>query len=726
MSEMQWVAPKALVGLPGMPSTVRGVHSRAQQYEWERRIRTGRGGGYEYHVASLPAETRSALSTRQTPPTRAGEIGPGAVDGRRLAIRATMQHRRNAVTRQTTANDYLKLSDKKRLAADAKVAVLDALRRFQAESGLAGRRGIDAFVARYNDLQIDVEDWVREQEPALSRASVYRWKRRFETEGVAALGGKHQGQAGRSLIDSQPALREYVIAFLTEYPDTTASNVMRAVRARFANSDVQLPSRRRLEIWVTRWKQDNKNLFTSVTNPDAWKNKFMAAFGSYSEDVTRLNQRWELDSTPADVMLLDGRYSVVGAIDVYSRRPRLLVSRTSKASAVGQLLRRCLLEWGVPEEIKTDNGSDYASRYIRTVVSSLGIEQSFCQPFSGWEKPHIERFFRTFSHDLVELLPGYIGHNVAERSAIEARRSFADRLYQKDQAVEIRMTAQEFQAFADDWINNLYMQQRHAGMNDTPINRVVNWVEPVRAIDNERALDVLLAGAPDTETRTVTKKGLRIDGINYIAAELGSVIGQTVRVAYTESLGAVYVFTDDGFLCVAEAPEYTGIDRQEVAAHAKVIQRETLQQKRRELKATARRLKTKDAADEILAHARQQPNIAQLPPRTEQYSTDALRQAGRAADATTVTPVEARDDDTRAAVERLRGEMATPRKADVVPMNDDPKAEYRRWLSLDGRVRGGQRLSQEEKAFYEGYPKTSAYRSMKDFFERFGLAAKEG
>ena len=42
--------------------------------------------------------------------------------------------------------------------------------------------------------------------------------------------------------------------------------------------------------------------------------------------------------------------------------------------------------------------------------------------YSGWEKPHIERFFRTLSHGLIELLPAYIGHCVADRQVIEARK----------------------------------------------------------------------------------------------------------------------------------------------------------------------------------------------------------------------------------------------------------------------------------------------------------------
>ena len=68
-----------------------------------------------------------------------------------------------------------------------------------------------------------------------------------------------------------------------------------------------------------------------------------------TQAVIRLNQVWELDSTPADVMCADGRHVIVGAMDAWSRRGRLLVVPVSRATAICALLRRCLIDWGVPE-----------------------------------------------------------------------------------------------------------------------------------------------------------------------------------------------------------------------------------------------------------------------------------------------------------------------------------------------------------------------------------------
>jgi hypothetical protein len=724
----EWFSAADLAGLPGLPTTDRRVRDFAKRNKWQTR-RKQKGKGVEYHIGSLPKEARTEIGVQQIKAKRttSTQAQAGAAAGRRMAVSNAMQKRCDRMGREQGLNGYLNLDEKGRNRADARAAILVAMREFSVTSALSGRRAVDSFAAKYNLGEITLEDWIHAEVETVTAATLYRWQKKFDKEGLAALAGNYKGQAGRSLIDRQPDLRDYIVAMMTDFPHTTASHVMKAIKAHFAHTDVELPSKRRLEVWISNWKKDNKSLHTAVANPDAWKNQYMVAFGSYSEDVTRLNQRWELDSTPADVMLLDGRYSVIGAIDVYSRRLKLIVSRTSKAASVGQLLRLCFLDWGIPEEIKTDNGSDYTSRFIKGVIHSLDIQQSLCKPFSGWEKPHIERTFRTFAHDLVELLPGYIGHNVAERSAIEARRSFADRLFQKDTQVDVRMTAQEFQKFVDEWVDNIYMEQHHEGIKDTPANKVRKWAEPIRKITDERALDVLLAGAPDTCTRTVTKSGLQIDGINYIAPELGMHVGDVVRVAYTESLGKVFIFTDEGFLCIAEAPEYTGIDRKLVASHAKIKQREAVQAKRRELKAAARKIGTKDAADEILTHARSHQNVSQLPPRTEAYTTPGLEQAGRAAEANTVTPVGSRDDQTRDDIQKLKASMQQPqpRKAEVVSLGKDPKQDYRRWVRLDRRVRAGEDITQEEKAFYQGYPKTTDFKSMQEFFESFGLEVTE-
>ena len=70
-----------------------------------------------------------------------------------------------------------------------------------------------------------------------------------------------------------------------------------------------------------------------------------------------------------------------------------------------------------------------ALEYVRETAS--WFEQAPGESVMGSEATHVltavAESSRTFSHDLVELLDGYIGHDVAARKDIEARRSFAQR-----------------------------------------------------------------------------------------------------------------------------------------------------------------------------------------------------------------------------------------------------------------------------------------------------------
>jgi len=55
---------KELAGLPGLPGTLKGVLQKAERESWPPQKRAGRGGGREYPLSALPAETRNYLLDR--------------------------------------------------------------------------------------------------------------------------------------------------------------------------------------------------------------------------------------------------------------------------------------------------------------------------------------------------------------------------------------------------------------------------------------------------------------------------------------------------------------------------------------------------------------------------------------------------------------------------------------------------------------------------------------
>ncbi len=57
----EWYGVAEIVGVDGAPSTEPGVRFKAKSEAWMSRSRSGRGGGLEYHISSLPEKTRTAL-----------------------------------------------------------------------------------------------------------------------------------------------------------------------------------------------------------------------------------------------------------------------------------------------------------------------------------------------------------------------------------------------------------------------------------------------------------------------------------------------------------------------------------------------------------------------------------------------------------------------------------------------------------------------------------------
>src|SRR5690606_26050807 len=108
------------------------------------------------------------------------------------------------------------------------------------------------------------------------------------------------------VIDADPELRDAIVAHILERPQhVNAQYIMRALRVGFAPD--RLPSYRTVQRWIAAWQRDNARLVSAVADPDRHRSKYQPAGGDAAADVRRLNQLWELDSTPADVLCTDGR-----------------------------------------------------------------------------------------------------------------------------------------------------------------------------------------------------------------------------------------------------------------------------------------------------------------------------------------------------------------------------------------------------------------------------------
>ncbi|RLA24913.1 MAG: hypothetical protein DRQ62_04055 [Gammaproteobacteria bacterium] len=707
---------KELVGMPGVPKTVQGVNKKCRLENWDFRKQAGRGGGKEYPIDSLPQETRSHLAAKSI----GNELKTGQVAARQVQLKETMTDVQIQVQQEAGLIATTNLKGKAKLRMEAKTLFLQARKTYIQNSGLKISAGHLHFCMLYNENQIQIDTWVRDLIPSVHPATVYRWVTRIKQEGNGGLSGHYGKRKGSSKIDIQEPLKQFSLGMIREYPHISSALMHRAMQERFSDSELSLPGKRALERWVNNWKKENHDAYLATVNPDEWKNKRMLAFGDAAAHVLRLNQEWQLDGTPADILLEDGRYALTALIDVYSRRAIILVTKTAISEANARLMRKAIVQWGMPEVAKTDNGKDYISMHITRVLNGLDIEQDRSNPFSPQEKPFVERFFRTFSSDVLELMPGFIGHNVAERSAIEARKAFSDRLFKKDHQIEIKMTAEQLQTFCDNWCKNIYHQRVHGSLKGkTPEQMAIEWPEPLRLIKNERALDLLLQpviGGIGDGLRTIGKKGLKINNIYYIAPELAawSIEHPDQKVLCLQDpddFGRVMVYGDSEFVCIARS-DYEGIDRQEVAARSKQLQQKAVTEAKRELKRIAKQANVKDIAEEMLREKAEQSNVVRLKVGIT-HTTPAL-DAAAAADRANRGVMPDTPEQLQARRERRAEAKAMLQKEpefNVMQMNEVQR--WRLWNSLNRRLNKDLGISEKEAEFYKEFQKTQTWKTFK-------------
>ena len=62
MKQKEWVTMKELIGAPGMPKTLQGVHKKATKEEWIKE-KEGTGRTYMYYVDCLPLITKEYIES---------------------------------------------------------------------------------------------------------------------------------------------------------------------------------------------------------------------------------------------------------------------------------------------------------------------------------------------------------------------------------------------------------------------------------------------------------------------------------------------------------------------------------------------------------------------------------------------------------------------------------------------------------------------------------------
>lgn len=423
--------------------------------------------------------------------------------------------------------------------------------------------------------------------------------------------------AGTDFFSRNPAIADAVEVLIAE-KERAATEVYELLSTRF---DV-LPSLRSIQRFINRLEEQYPAQIASVRDPDRYKSGCRLALGTAANAVTHANQVWEIDTTRADVHVLEGRKSVLGIVDVYSRRPFYLIVDSESALSVRRTLTACMLAWGVmPEVLRTDQGSGYVNETIKTACQLLGIEHDPVPPASGDKKPFVERMFGTLTRKRFRMLPGFGGHDVAEAAKLRAvaRKNGGKALILPE------YTAAQLQEIITNWVDGVWNQTVHSETGATPIARFLASPVASRAVPDEAALRLALSAS--IGRATVTKRGVRWNKGRYWSPVLAAWMGREVMLRRDEAeLGEVFVFSPAGeYLCTAVDHARSGLSQQAFASEARRMQAAHDAEYRAELRRKKREFSPEEARDALLRRdAEAAGKLHVLPPRTEAFTTPAL------------------------------------------------------------------------------------------------------
>lgn len=702
----QEIADAAKAGLmPGLPTAERSIRRLAERENWaasrKSRIRKGRegGGGLEYHIDLLPRGVRLTWLAHHLP-LEASDLRPPLTDG--------------------------PTSD----SVDARAVFLRLAERFKAQNGLPQVASDGLFCEIVNSGSLNLPDWLNGAVSSISNRTLARWRKAMAETGAIARTGRPKGSG---ILDRahDGAVRELILAAIASQPFLKAKHVRALVRDRFGPElelvdektgevrRVPVPTIRMFQVALKEWRVEYKNELMRLTDPDGYRSKVeFTATGS--QKAARLNEVWQIDASPADVMLTGGRHSIYMAVDVYSRRAIVLASKTPRASAVGLLIRKCLMDWGVPERIKTDNGSDFVARQTQRLFGALGVEIELSPPYQPKSKGIVERAIGTFQRDLATC-PGFIGHSVADRKVIESRKAFSKRLGASDtELFGIEMDLADFQDWCDAWGSTIYGHDSHAGLGGrTPFEVAASWSGPVRRIEHEAALDVLLAPVASGDgLRRVSKQGVRVDGAVYLP--MGVMPGTDVLVRMDPAdAGRIMLFhpETEAFLGEAICADLAGLDPVEIISRAKAMQKAHEQDRLADIRSTMRKIGPRDVADALRRDGeRRASGLVAFPKRAETFTNPVLDAAAEAKGAARVPEPSAPADPERqsAFLADFRAHAKPKAKGET------ERERFRRALRLEEALQQGDAIDAADAAWLEVYRTQPEYRAQRLMFEEWG------
>ena len=117
---------------------------------------------------------------------------------------------------------------------------------------------------------------------------------------------------------------------------------------------------------------------------------------------THQNHVWSYDFVHGRTH--DGRrFRMLTVMDEYTRECLAIdVARNLNHDDVLEQLTWLMITRGVPEHIRSDNGSEFTAKAVRDWLKRVGVQTQYITPGSPWENGYIESFNGTLGHEVLK------------------------------------------------------------------------------------------------------------------------------------------------------------------------------------------------------------------------------------------------------------------------------------------------------------------------------------
>lgn len=342
-----------------------------------------------------------------------------------------------------------------------------------------------------------------------------------------------------------------------------------------------------LNRYIKAWKKKNRlKVEIMHRGEDALIGNMKASLGKSNYKVTSINQVVEIDSTPLDKVFnakslaeslgidtsniesWQKRYVLISLVDTYSRVVSFHISDTENSLGVARAVAKYILKYGKPKVIKGDNGKAFLSKYTKAVMENLDIEYKNVRAYSGWLKPYVENTFRSLQDRIISWGKGYIGHNVAQRQAIEFFFSKKERRLKKGALTNLKeLDSFESMLYAIDTYTDALLNNRYLDSLGMTPTEAYNQKANEAVAMNEYELIMKLS--PSVKRR-VNKKGIMHGGVWYQSIQAFNYDSVIVRpnINNTQEL---FVYDEKGvFVDIATRIGFDGVSAESAKMAEKI------------------------------------------------------------------------------------------------------------------------------------------------------------